>query len=89
MTVAVTIGVYNEEKNISALLESLLNQTRLPDEIIIADDGSKDNTAKIVREYAARYPRVNYIYRSNHLPCVSKELSLEKFIIGSLCLYRR
>ncbi|MBI5465251.1 glycosyltransferase, partial [Candidatus Gottesmanbacteria bacterium] len=43
--------VLNEEKTIENLLNSLMEQTRMPDEIIIVDGGSKDNTvAKIAQE---------------------------------------
>ena len=44
MRIAVISAVYNEEKNISRLVEALLNQTRRPDEIILIDDGSNDTT---------------------------------------------
>lgn len=43
--------VYNEEKSIKLLVESLLRQTKKPDEIIIVDGGSVDNTVKILRTY--------------------------------------
>lgn len=44
--------VYNEEKNIKLLIESLLRQTKLPDEIIIVDGGSVDNTVKIIKNFS-------------------------------------
>jgi glycosyltransferase involved in cell wall biosynthesis len=40
--------VYNEEKTIDKFLESLKNQTKLPDEIIVVDGGSTDNTLSII-----------------------------------------
>jgi glycosyltransferase involved in cell wall biosynthesis len=44
MKVSFIATVYNEELTIKKLLESLFSQSRLPDEIIIVDGGSTDNT---------------------------------------------
>jgi len=60
---SVVIPVYNEEKGISRTIEQcigakeeILTRTRLSDlEIIVVDDGSKDNTLKVAREYASFY----------------------------------
>lgn len=46
--------VLNEGKSIIRLLESLLAQTRRPDEVIIVDGGSKDETVTHIRAYAER-----------------------------------
>ena len=51
MTVSVALATYNGEKYISEQLDSLLLQTRQPDEVIIIDDCSTDKTAEMVREY--------------------------------------
>lgn len=42
--ISIAICTYNGEKYIVDQLSSILNQTRLPDEIILCDDNSKDNT---------------------------------------------
>lgn len=51
MRVAAIATVKNEAGAIRALLDSLAAQTRLPDEVIIVDGGSRDGTDAIVREY--------------------------------------
>ena len=51
LTVSVIATVYNEGENMRRLLNSLAAQTRLPDEIVICDGGSRDNTVAIIREY--------------------------------------
>jgi glycosyltransferase involved in cell wall biosynthesis len=56
MRVSVILTVLNEGEAIRAVLESLMTQTRLPDEVVIADGGSRDNTLAILREYEARLP---------------------------------
>lgn len=50
MTFAIIIPTYNCEAYIGPTLESVLNQTKKPDEVIIVDDGSTDHTVSIARE---------------------------------------
>lgn len=53
-TVSVVIATYNGSAFIREQLESVINQTIKPIEIIVADDGSSDETLDIVRSIAAR-----------------------------------
>jgi len=53
-TVAVITTVLNESNSIGELLESFLSQTRIPDEIIIVDGGSKDGTIDILKDYSQK-----------------------------------
>ena len=46
----------NEGLYISRTLESVVNQTILPQEWVIINDGSTDNTSEIIAGYANRYP---------------------------------
>ncbi len=48
--------VLNEGDNIRQLFDSILRQTRPPDEIVIVDGGSRDDTVAIMRTYADRLP---------------------------------
>jgi glycosyltransferase involved in cell wall biosynthesis len=52
--VSLVIPVRNEAKSIEALLISISQQTRVPDEVIIVDGASDDGTAALAREVAAR-----------------------------------
>jgi len=52
--VSVIITVLNEADSVTALLDSLLAQTRAPDEIVVVDGGSSDGTVEILNGYAAR-----------------------------------
>lgn len=54
MKVSVISTVYNEELSIKELLNSLLSQSRKPDEIVIVDGGSSDNTTEIIEEYSKK-----------------------------------
>lgn len=75
MKVAVVSAVYNEEKYIGRLIESLLAQTRMPDEIVFVDDGSKDGTAAVIESYAKKDPRVRLLRNSNQGPAASRNIA--------------
>ena len=51
MRASVAIASFNGEKYIEKQLESILNQTMLPYEIIISDDGSQDNTVPVIQQF--------------------------------------
>ena len=51
MKVSVIVPVRDEEHSIRELLDSLLKQTRPPDEIVITDGGSVDATPQIIEQY--------------------------------------
>lgn len=52
--ISVALGTYNGAKFLSAQLESLLAQTRQPDELVIGDDGSNDETLEIIENFSQR-----------------------------------
>src|SRR3972149_5758038 len=54
--VSVIATVLNEEGSIARLLDSLVAQTRRPDEVIVVDGGSRDRTVEIVFSYFDRLP---------------------------------
>lgn len=53
---SIAMCTYNGERFVSAQLESIAAQTRLPDEVIICDDGSDDHTIQILQRFAAGAP---------------------------------
>ncbi len=53
----------NEEAFIGFTLDSVVTQTVLPERWVIVDDNSTDRTAKIVEEYAKRYPWIELVRR--------------------------
>ncbi|MEI7750764.1 MAG: glycosyltransferase [Candidatus Omnitrophota bacterium] len=72
MKIVVVSAVYNEEKYIGRMIESLMAQTRMPDEVVLVDDGSKDGTAQVIEQYAKRYPVIRLIRNSNQGPAASR-----------------
>jgi glycosyltransferase involved in cell wall biosynthesis len=62
MKISVLIPAYNCEATIRATLDSVLAQTRQPDEILVMDDGSTDQTAALLNCYT---PRVTVFRQPN------------------------
>lgn len=59
LTVSIVIPAYNEAGSIGKCLDSCVSQKELADEIIVVDNNSTDDTAKIVRDYQKKYPQAN------------------------------
>lgn len=58
MKISIIIPVYNSEKYIGKCLDSILNQTYKNIELICINDGSKDNSLSILREYEKKDDRI-------------------------------
>lgn len=56
VSVSVAMCTYNGERHLQAQLDSILQQSQLPDEMVIADDGSSDATQAILERFAATAP---------------------------------
>ena len=63
--ISIIIPVYNAEKYIAETIESVLRQTYSNIELLLVDDGSKDDSGKICLKYAASDTRVKYIHKAN------------------------
>lgn len=63
--VSVVIPVYNVEKYLERCLDSVVKQTLENIEIIVVNDGSKDNSLDIIKEFAAKDSRVKLIDKPN------------------------
>ena len=77
--ISIAIATYNGEKFIKEQLDSIFNQTILPDEIVICDDNSNDNTLNIVNEYKDRNiplvivkNKINQGYKKNFYNAIKK-----------------
>ncbi len=58
-------------------IESVLTQTRKPDEIIVADDGSIDSSRDYLRSLHAIYPEIKTVFReSNHGVAMNRDLAI-------------
>jgi glycosyltransferase involved in cell wall biosynthesis len=75
MKLSVVIPIRNEEESIGPLLEALLSQTLKPAEIVIADNGSTDKSADIVREFINSGAPVELICSGEGLPGRGRNLA--------------
>lgn len=67
MRTRIVIPTYNERENIVPLISELLQRMPQDTRILVADDGSPDGTAKLVREYAVKDARVSLLERAGKL----------------------
>lgn len=63
-TVCVIIAMYNGADSIEQTLASVAGQTRLPDHVIVVDDGSTDDGPQRVRDFAAPF-RLTLLHQAN------------------------
>ena len=90
--ISIYISVYNGEKTISKAINSILKQTMLPYKILIINDGSKDNTLKILKSFGKKIKIINnknmgLAYSRNlalktlntkYIACIDADVELEK-----------
>jgi len=62
--VSVVVPCYNHEYYVEKTIESIINQTYKNIELIVIDDGSKDNSVKVIQELADKYD-FTFIHRPN------------------------
>jgi glycosyltransferase involved in cell wall biosynthesis len=56
LSLSVVICAHNEQEWITQTLASLLKQRRLPDEIVVVNNASSDNTEAVVRQFSSEHP---------------------------------
>ena len=55
-TIALLISTYNWPEALELVLKSILQQSRMPNEVVIADDGSTETTRKLIERYQRKFP---------------------------------
>ncbi len=78
MKLSITIATYNVQNFIRESMESILNQTFQDFEVICIDDGSKDSTVSILKEFALTDKRIQIVEKEvNEGLAVARNLSLQ------------
>lgn len=65
MDISIIIPAHNEEAYLQKTLQSLIEQTFLPKKIIIVDDSSTDNTAKIIHQFSEKYSFIESVFHNS------------------------
>lgn len=71
------VPCYNVEKYIAKFLKSLEYNLNSNMEVIFIDDGSTDNTGRLIDDYIARYDNVRRVYKINGGVSSARNLGLE------------
>lgn len=87
-SISVLIGAFHGEKYITALLESLFRQTRVPMEILIGDDSEDDATFRAVESVRGRYSgNLRYIRNSERLGVTKNFVNLVREAKGDIIFF--
>ncbi|MBO5349929.1 MAG: glycosyltransferase family 2 protein [Clostridia bacterium] len=76
--VSVIVPIYNVEKYLKKCLDSLVGQTLKDIEILAINDGSPDNSQKIVDEYVKKYDNIKSYIKENGGQSDARNFGLEK-----------
>lgn len=76
--ITVIIPVYNVEDYVGRCIESVITQDYSNLEILLVDDGSKDNSGKICDEYAEKDSRIRVIHKENGGLSSARNIALEQ-----------
>jgi glycosyltransferase involved in cell wall biosynthesis len=71
IVLSVVMPNYNHSEFFPTALEAILSQTRCPDEIIIIDDGSIDNSRSLIEQWAARDSRIRPIFNPANIGTIN------------------
>lgn len=63
--ISIVIPIYNRENTLHYCIDSIVNQNYKNWELLLVDDGSKDNSADICKKYTILDKRIKYIYQQN------------------------
>ena len=77
MRYSVVIPIYNAEKTIRRCLDSLASQVRDDIEILMIDDGSKDDSGQICLSYSTKYTQFHYFHQENSGVSAARNRGLE------------
>lgn len=76
--VSIIVPVYNAEKYIDRCIKSIIEQTYKNVEIILINDGSKDSSLSILRDFEKKDSRITLIDQSNKGPSAARNIGIEK-----------
>ena len=75
--ISIIVPVYNSEKYISKCIESIINSSLKELEILVIDDGSKDNSLSILKMYEEKDSRVKVYTQKNSGPAAARNKGIK------------
>jgi len=76
--ISIIIPVFNLEEYLGEALDSVLNQTYQPIEILVIDDGSSDASRQIIETYHRKFPRcIRYLFQENKGAAAARNRGIE------------
>ena len=85
--ISVALAAYNGSKFIIEQLDSILNQSIVPDEIVVCDDCSTDDTFAVVKEYVNEHPIVKVYKNAVNLGFIKNFEKAAKLCTGDYILF--
>lgn len=76
-SISVVVAVYNIEDYICECVDSIINQTIQPEEIILVDDGSTDRSSALCDEYAEKNTNIRVIHQKNAGLSAARNIGIE------------
>lgn len=83
--ISIIIPTYNVEKYLGECLDTVINQTLQNIEIICINDGSTDNSGKILDEYSANDSRIKVIHKENEGVGITRNLGINMALGEFVC----
>jgi glycosyltransferase involved in cell wall biosynthesis len=82
-TLSVITPNYNHGKYIGQAIEAVVTQSRPPDEYIVLDDASTDNSVDIINSYACRYPFIRFVRNGRNCGVLANAVRLLEMASGN------
>ncbi len=82
LTLSAVLPNYNHARFLPQAIESILNQSRPPDELLILDDASTDNSVEIIAAYAARSSLIRFVRNATNQGVIAAHQRLFELATG-------
>ncbi len=77
MKYSIIMPVKNEESNVKEAVQILFDQTLKPDEVVVVEAGSRDNTLKILQELQRANPALKVIHLDSAFPGKARNVAIK------------
>ena len=82
MKILIIIPIFNEENQLDKCLQSFVNQTTKPSSLILVNDGSTDNSKKIINKYSKKFSWITDYNKSSNGKAEAGKKIIKAFNFG-------